>query len=195
MKKKLIGLGFVLFVGVVVAYRSAFYTPPLLASGGRGVVDGALDFLASGWHLTRGSFIKDYLKDDKRAYEDFFMVGWYRERYLRIVFRVTSEELDILLAAWRGLDVGSLRRRLYAFSMGHPEERAGVFRTVGGDFLRDGDQAAADRSFACILKADPENPVGALSAAGASISLGQGDAFLHFLRLFLQDQSASRSRS
>jgi hypothetical protein len=197
LKKKGIGLaiGWLSLAGAFAVYGAVFYTPPLLASGERGFIAKAYDFLAFGWHVTRGSFIQEYLKDYGRANEDFFMGGWYRERYLRIVFRITPEEQHVFLAACRGLDRKTIRRRLYAFAMGHPAERAEAFRKARRDFLAEGRRDLADKAFSCALIADPEDMIGAFVPAAAALWAGDSAAYLRFLRLYLQFRYAPQERN
>lgn len=197
LKRKGIGLaiGWLSLAGAFAVYGAVFHTPPLLSSGERGFIAKTYDFLAFGWHMTRGSFIKDYLKDDGRAYEEFFMAGWYRERYLRIEFRITPEEQLVFLAACRGLDRITIRRRLYAFAMAPPAGRAEAFRKARRDFLAEGRRDLADKAFSCALIADPEDTIGAFIPAAAALWAGDSAAYLRFLRLCLQFRDAPPERN
>jgi hypothetical protein len=131
-KKRRVAL-VVLFLFLIIflcTYRVFFYAPPLLDAGRRNIADKTLDFLWSGWHLTKGSFIKDYLKDQGTANGDFFKAGWYRRVYLLKEFRLTDNELDILLDLYRNLDRKSLQTKLYEFVMSDQETREKLLRGI-----------------------------------------------------------------
>lgn len=188
LKKRGIGLviGWLSLAGVFAVYGAVFHTPPLLASGERGFIAKAYDFLAFGWHLTRGSFVQEYLKDNGRANEEFFMAGWHRERYLRIVFNITPAELNVFLAACRGLDRKTIQRRLYAFARGTPVERAEAFRKARRDFLEEGRRDLADKAISCAMIADPGDWICASFPAVAALWAGESAAYFRFLQLYLQ---------
>jgi hypothetical protein len=146
----------------LLVYRLLLYTPPLLDAGRRNIVDKTIDFLYCGWHMTKGSFIKDYLKDQGTAYGDFFKAGWYREKMLLKVFRFSKAELTLFLESRKGLDRRILADQLYQFAMSHPEERAAQFRQAGLDFFERGNRDMAARAFACVFLANPADPLGYL---------------------------------
>jgi hypothetical protein len=114
------------------------------------------------------------------------MAGWYRERYLRIEFRITPEEQHVFLEACRGLDRKIIRRRLYAFAMAPPAGRAEAFRKARRDFLAEGRPDLAEKAFSCALTADPADAIGAAFPAVAALWAGDSAAYFHFLQLYLQ---------
>ena len=120
-------LGGVLYINI---YRFVFYVPPLLNPGTRNFADRTIDFFAFSWHLTKGSILKDYLKNRGTAYEEFFKAGWHRRVYLLKEFRLTDNELDILLDLYRNLDRKSLQTKLYEFVMSDQETREKLLRGI-----------------------------------------------------------------
>ena len=77
--KTLISIFISFIITFSIIYKLAFYTPPLLDSGKRNFVEKTTDFLCFGWHFTKASIYKDYLKNKDKAKKELGKAGWYRK--------------------------------------------------------------------------------------------------------------------
>lgn len=71
--------------------KLAFYTPPLLDSGGRNIAEKITDFLYFSWHFTKASIYKDILKNKNKAEKDAEKAAWYDRKYLVKKFNLNGE--------------------------------------------------------------------------------------------------------
>jgi len=72
-----------------------------------------IDFFSFGWHVTKASVYKDYLKKADMANREFGKAGWYRKIYLERKFEVEIENLFSVLGLYKDLDVNSIIEKLY----------------------------------------------------------------------------------
>ncbi len=91
------------------------YTPPLLDTGKRNFVEKTIDFLCFGWHFTKASIYKDYLKNKVEANKEVWKARWYREKYLIKYFRVKEKDFTSILELYKKLKINSISEELHAF--------------------------------------------------------------------------------
>ena len=103
-----------IFVFIII-YRLSFYTPPFLDSGKRNFIEKTIDFLCFGWHFTKASIYKDYLKNNDKANKELGKAGWYREKYLIKRFGVNGEDLTSVIKVYKNLKMNSILDELDAF--------------------------------------------------------------------------------
>jgi len=103
-----------IFVFIII-YRLTFYTPPLLDYGKRNFAEKSIDFLWFGWHFTKASIYKDYLKNSEIANKELGKAGWYREKYLIKYFGVKEKDFTSILEIYKKLKINSISKKLDAF--------------------------------------------------------------------------------
>jgi len=103
-----------IFVFIII-YRLSFYTPPFLDSGKRNFIEKTIDFLCFGWHFTKASIYKDYLKSKDKANKELGKAGWYRRKFLTKYFGVKGEELTSILSLYKELKTNSISEELDSF--------------------------------------------------------------------------------
>jgi len=102
-----------LFILITIVFRFTLYSPPFLDNGNRNFMDRSIDFFSFGWHFTKASVYKDYLKKEDMANKEFAKAGWYRKLYLERKFKVEIENLFSVLGLYKKLDVNSILEKLY----------------------------------------------------------------------------------
>ena len=103
-----------IFVFIII-YRLTFYTPPLLDAGKRNFAEKTIDFLCFGWHFTKASIYRDYLKNSEKANKELGKAGWYREKYLIKYFGVKEKDFTSILEIYKKLKINSISEKLDAF--------------------------------------------------------------------------------
>lgn len=103
-----------IFVFIII-YRLTFYTPPLLDYGKRNFTEKTIDFLSFGWHFTKASIYKDYLKSKDKANKELGKAGWYRKKYLIKYFGVKEKDFTSILEIYKKLKINSISEKLDAF--------------------------------------------------------------------------------
>ena len=91
------------------------YTPPLLDSGKRNFAEKTIDFLCFGWHFTKASIYRDYLKNKGKTKKELGKAGWYRKKFLIKYFGVKGEDLTSILLLYKKLKINSISEKLDAF--------------------------------------------------------------------------------
>ncbi len=98
-----------------IIYKLAFYTPPLLDSGNRNVVEKTTDFLCFGWHFTKASIYHDYFKNKDKARKELGKAGWYRIKFLTKYFSVEEKDFDSISKIYKNLKINSISIKLNTF--------------------------------------------------------------------------------
>ncbi len=91
------------------------YTPPLLDTGKRNLVEKTIDFLCFGWHFTKASIYSDYLKNNEKANRELGKAGWFREKFLSKYFGVKEKDLTSILSLYKKLKINSISEELDSF--------------------------------------------------------------------------------
>ena len=91
------------------------YTPPLLDTGKRNFAEKTIDFLCFGWHFTKASIYKDYLKNNDKAKKELGKAGWFRKKFLTKYFRVNEKDLTSILSLYKKLKINSISEELDSF--------------------------------------------------------------------------------
>ena len=99
----------------IIIYKFTFYTPPLLDPGKRNIIEKTIDFLCFGWHFTKASIYKDYLKNREKGNKELGKAGWYREKYLIKYFGVKEKDFTSILEIYKKLKINSISEKLDAF--------------------------------------------------------------------------------
>ena len=68
-----------------------------------------------GWHFTKASIYRDYLKNNEGANKELWKAGWYREKYLIKYFRVKEKDFISILEIYKKLKINSISEKLDAF--------------------------------------------------------------------------------
>jgi len=103
-----------IFVFIII-YRLTFYIPPLLDLGKRNFIEKSIDFISFGWHFTKASIYRDYLKNSEKANKELGKAGWYREEYLIKYFGVKEKDFTSILEIYKQLKINSISEKLDAF--------------------------------------------------------------------------------
>jgi len=152
---------FIFFIIVIIfsiiLYKISFYTPPLLDSGKRNIAEKTIDFLSFGWHLTKGSIIRDYFGDRGGANEDFAKAGWYRKKYLVKRFIVKEEDVTLVLEVYKNLDINSIKEKLYIFLMKNKNNKISFFREAGEKFIISKNWEMAVEAFSKVVDSNPDD--------------------------------------
>jgi len=104
-----------LIISSIIIYKITFYIPPLLDSGKRNIIEKTIDFLCFGWHFTKASIYRDYLKNKNKSKKELGKAGWYREKYLIKYFGVKEKDLTSILELYKKLKINSISEELHAF--------------------------------------------------------------------------------
>ena len=104
-----------LIFAFIIIYRLSFYTPPFLDSGKRNFIEKTIDFLWFGWHFTKASIYKDYLKNNDKAEKELGKAGWFRKKFLTKYFRVNGKDLTSILSLYKKLKINSISEELDSF--------------------------------------------------------------------------------
>lgn len=160
-KKKRVGIATLLCIVIIAlfVFRLTFYTPLLLDPGRRNFVENTIDFFSCGWYLTIGSYSERYLHNPESAEKAFFKAGWHRVLFLKKYFRISDEELCVFLESRSGSSQDNLEVQLFEFCISPPISRADIFRQTSQDLWNRGKQELAVRAFACIMIANPNDPL------------------------------------
>lgn len=161
MIKKKYKFLFIFFISVIIfsiiIYKTSFYTPPLLDPGKRNIAEKTIDFLSFGWHLTKGSIVRDYLGDRGGANEDFAKAGWYRKKYLVKRFIVKEEDITLVLEVYKDLDINSISKNLYFFLMKGKNNKISFFREAGEKFIISKNWEMAVEAFSKVIEPNPDD--------------------------------------
>jgi len=161
MIKKKYKFLFIFFISVIIVfiiiYKVSFYTPPLLDSGKRNIAEKTIDFFSFGWHLTRGSIVRDYLGDRGGANEDFAKAGWYRKKYLVKRFRAKEEDITLALEVYKNLNMNSIIENLYFFLMKDKNNKISFFREAGKKFIISKNWEMAVKAFSKVIESNPDD--------------------------------------
>ena len=103
-----------IFVFIII-YRLTFYIPPLLDLGKRNFIEKSIDFISFGWHFTKASIYRDYLKNKNKSKKELGKAGWYREKYLIKYFGVKEKDFTSILEIYKKLKISSISEKLDAF--------------------------------------------------------------------------------
>ena len=115
-KYKLFYIFFIsLIIISIIIYKIIFYIPPLLDSGKRNIIEKTIDFLWFGWHFTKASIYKDYIRNSDKANKELGKAGWYKKKYLVKQFRVNGDDLTSILELYKKLKINSISEELHAF--------------------------------------------------------------------------------
>ncbi len=161
MIKKKYKFIFVFFIIVIIfsiiLYKILFYTPPLLDPGKRNIAEKTIDFLSFGWHLTKGSIVRDYLGDRGGANEDFAKAGWYRKEYLVKRFRAKEEDITLVLEVYKNLNMNFINENLYFFLMKDKNNKLSFFREAGEKFIISKNWEMATKAFSKVVDSNPND--------------------------------------
>ncbi len=161
MIKKKYKFLFIFFIIVIIfsiiIYKVSFYTPPLLDPGKRNIAEKTIDFLSFGWHLTKGSIIKDYFGDGGGANKVFARAGWYRKEYLVKRFRVKEEDVTLVLEVYKDLDINSNSESLYFFLMKDKNNKISFFREAGEKLIIEKNWEMAAKAFSKVVDSNPND--------------------------------------
>ncbi len=152
---------FAFFIGVIIfstiIYKISFYTPPLLDPGKRNIAEKTIDFLSFGWHLTKGSIVRDYLGERGEANEEFAKAGLYRKKYLVKRFKVEGEDLDLVLDVYKNLNINSLIEKLYVFLLSGKNYQINFFHESGEKFIISKNWEMAVEAFSKVVDSNPDD--------------------------------------
>jgi len=152
---------FIFFISAIIfsiiIYKISFYTPPLLDPGKRNIAEKTIDFLSFGWHLTKGSIVRDYLGDRGGANEDFAKAGWYRKKYLVKRFIVKEEDITLVLEVYKNLNMNSIIEKLYIFLMKDKNNKISFFREAGEKFIISKNWEMAVEAFSKVVDSNPDD--------------------------------------
>ncbi len=161
MIKKKYKFLFIFFIIVIIfsiiLYKILFYTPPLLDSGKRNIAEKTIDFLSFGWHLTKGSIIKDYFGDGSRANKVFARAGWYRKKYLVKRFRVKEEDITLVLELYKDSSINYIVENLYFFLREIRNNKIKFFREAGEKFIIGKNWEMAVEAFSKVVDSNPDD--------------------------------------
>ncbi|MDP2910033.1 MAG: hypothetical protein Q8N69_03100 [bacterium] len=153
----------------------------------------SIDFFTCGWYLTSGSYAEDYLKNPEKALKAFFKAGWHRSLFLKKYFRISDEEISVILESQKRINKEIFKSRLFDFCTSTPIARADFFRQVGQDFWNRTKGGSAARAFACILVADPNDPLSIFCVGFGYFCLNRwAEAIGYFQEYFRLEKSAGR---
>lgn len=128
-----------LFIGLVTAglvtYQFILFTPFLLDRQDRNVVDKFIDFYCFGWHLTKGSVYKEYLKNEVKAQKEFGRAAWHREIYLRRKFNLEEVDLKSVLDLYKELELYPIQEQIYAEMLKEEGHGISFYREAGKTFM------------------------------------------------------------
>jgi len=157
-KYKFLFIFFIIVITLsIILYKILFYTPPLLDPGKRNIAEKTIDFLSFGWHLTKGSIVRDYLGDRGGANEDFAKAGWYRKKYLVKRFIVKEEDIALVLEVYKDLDINSIIEKLYFFLMKDKNNKISFFHEAGKKFIISKNWAMAVEAFSKVIEPNPDD--------------------------------------
>ena len=145
-----------IFVFIII-YRLSFYTPPFLDSGKRNFIEKTIDFLCFGWHFTKASIYKDYLKNKVEANKELGKAGWYRKKYLAKKFSMNKEDLISVLELYKSLNINSILEKLYIFSMREKNNEINFFREAADIFIICKNWEMATTAFSKVTNSFPDD--------------------------------------
>ncbi len=152
---------FVFFISVIIfsiiLYKISFYTPPLLDPGKRNIAEKTIDFLSFGWHLTKGSIVREYLGERGEANEEFAKAGLYRKKYLVKRFRVKEEDITLVLELYKDSNINSISENLYFFLMKDKNNKISFFREAGEKFIISKNWEMAVEAFSKVVDSNPDD--------------------------------------
>ncbi len=161
MIKKKYKFLFIFFIIVIIfsiiLYKISFYTPPLLDSGKRNIAEKTIDFLSFGWHLTKGSIIKDYFGAGGGANKVFARAGWYRKKYLVKRFRVKEEDITLVLELYKDSNINTITEKLYFFLRKDKDNKISFFREAGKKFIISKNWEMAVEAFSKVVDSNPDD--------------------------------------
>ena len=133
--KKYLSLFIVLVIIGLVTYKFIFYTPFLLDQQDRNVIDKSIDFISFGWHLTKGSIYREYMKDIEKAQKEFGRAALYREIYLKKRFNLDDNNLQSILDLYKKLDLHSTLEIIYTEMLKEEGNGLSFYREAGKTFM------------------------------------------------------------
>ncbi len=161
MTKKKYKFLFVFFISVIIVsiiiYKISFYTPPLLDSGKRNIAEKTIDFLSFGWHLTKGSIIKDYFRDEGGANKVFARAGWYRKEYLVKRFIAKEEDITLILELYKDSNINYIVENLYFFLRKIENNKISFFREAGEKLIIEKNWEMAVKAFSKVVDSNPND--------------------------------------
>ncbi|HEB35564.1 MAG TPA: tetratricopeptide repeat protein [Candidatus Aminicenantes bacterium] len=96
-KFKLLSILFIsLAIIFFIIYKITFYTPPLLDSGKRNIIEQTIDFFGFSWHLSKSAFYQVFIRKDISKAE-FPKAAWYRPDYIPKL--MNTDDIDLLFMA------------------------------------------------------------------------------------------------
>jgi tetratricopeptide (TPR) repeat protein len=119
----------------IIIYKITFYTPPLLDSGKRNIIEKTIDFLWFGWHFTKASIHTKYHKNSREANKEIGRAAWYRKKYLLKRFRLNEEDLISILEVYKKLNINSILEDLYIFSIREKNNEISFLHEAGERFI------------------------------------------------------------
>jgi tetratricopeptide (TPR) repeat protein len=157
-KNKIVLIFFIiLIIGFNILYKITFYTPPLLDSGKRNIIEKTIDFLWFGWHFTKASIHTKYLKNSREANKEIGRAAWYRKKYLLKKFRVKEKDLISILAVYKKLNINSISEKLYIFLMREKNNEIIFFREAGENFIIWKNWKMATKAFSKVIDSYPDD--------------------------------------
>jgi len=141
----------------IIIYKITFYTPLLLDSGKRNIIENTIDFLCFGWHFTKASIHTKYLKNSGEANKELRKAAWYRKEYLVKKFRVNEEDLISVLEVYKNLNINSILEELYIFLMKEEDNEITFFQEAGEIFVIRKNWRMAAEAFSKIIDSNPDN--------------------------------------
>jgi len=156
-KYKFLLIFFVCLIAVsIIIYKIIFYSPPLLDSGKRNIIEKTIDFLCFGWHFTKASIRSQYQKNSAAANRELKRAAWYRKVYLRKKFRVDEEDLISVLEVYKDLNMSYIEK-LYIPLVREENNEIIFYREAGKLFGTRKNWKMAAEAFSRVIDSNPDD--------------------------------------
>jgi len=133
------------------------YTSPLLDTGRRNFTEKTIDFLCFGWHFTKASIYRNYLKNKVEANKELWKAGWYRKKYLIKRFGINGSDLTLALEKYKNLNITPILEDLYIFLMRKKNTNISLLREDGEKFIIFKNWEMATEAFSKVIDSNPND--------------------------------------
>ena len=147
-------LSFILLFFII--YRIAFYTPPLLDSGKRNVIEKTIDFFGFSWHLSKSAFYKVFIRKDISRRE-FAKAAWYRINYFPKLVNIDNKDLYLIAEEYQNLKFNSILEKLYSYFLENEINDLKLLKKIELFFFEKEDWKHLKKTSERILLLDPND--------------------------------------
>lgn len=156
-KLKLLLFLFISFILIFfIIYRITFYTPPLLDSGRRNIIEQTIDFFGFSWHLSKSAFYKVFIRKDISRRE-FAKAAWYRINYFPKLVNIDNKDLYLIAELYQNWKFNSILEKLYSYFLEKEINDLKLLKKVELFFFEKEDWKHLKKASEKILLLDPND--------------------------------------